>query len=263
MVPMWRRRPDDRVWHPMSELADLLKLMDEESAEKFVARIEGDPALTTKRRMSPAEAWDARAKERVKVGDWAAPTLLGPKLAQKCKVSDRLEMAFKDDLTRSNVSIHAILDDGRVLERGSEYLVWVNPLNPGTAYICDIETRYLGTARVIVPVRRGDMAGIQEQMRVVRIAEADLRRRLAPIAAARQRTRLRDRQHNLAVLAAAAHGPAPDGEGYDFEAFGLGGEGGFSFAELNDAGAAEGGEPDDAASSNADALSFLDELNNV
>ena len=40
-------------------------------------------------------------------------------------------------------------------------------------------------------------AGIQEQMRVVRIAEADLRRRLAPIAAARQRERLRDRRAAL------------------------------------------------------------------
>ena len=203
MVPMWRRRPDEGVWHPMSELADLLKLMDSDSAAKLVARIESDPALTTKRRMSPAEAWDARAKERVKIGDWAAPRLRGPKLAQKCKVSDRLEISFKDDLARSNVAIHAILDDGRVLERGAEYLVWVNPLNPGTAYICDLETRYLGTARVVVPARRGDMAGIQEQMRAVRMAEADLRRRLAPIAAARQRTRLRDRRHNLAVLAAA------------------------------------------------------------
>ena len=104
-----------------------------------------------------------------------------------------------------------------MLERGSEYLVWVNPLNPGTAYICDIETRYLGTARVIVPVRRGDMAGIQEQMRVVRIAEADLRRRLAPIAAARQRTRLRDRQHNIAVLSGALDGPRPTGDGFSLE----------------------------------------------
>jgi len=137
-----------------------------------------------------------------------------------------------------------------VLERGSEYLVWVNPLNPGTAYICDIETRYLGTARVIVPVRRGDMAGIQEQMRVVRIAEADLRRRLAPIAAARQRTRLRDRQHNLAVLSGALDGPRPSGDG-------------FSLKELNDAGATDAGEPYDAASSNADSQFSLKELNNV
>ena len=150
--------------------------------------------------MSPAEAWRAREKERVKLGDWAAPKLLGVNLAQKCRVSDHLEMSFRDDLTRSTVSIYALLDDGSFLERGAEYLVWVNPLNPAAAYVCDLETRYLGKARVVVPVKRGDMAGLQQQMSVVRAAEADMRRRLAPIAAARQRERLRDRRHNMAVL---------------------------------------------------------------
>ena len=198
-VPMWRRDPNG-LWLPMSALAETVRLMDEASARRFVERIEGDPALMTRRRMSPAEAWDARAAERVKIGPWAAPTLLGPKMAQRCRVSDRLEIEYKDDLARTSVSIYGVLDDGRVLERGSECLVWVNPLNPGTAYITNPDGEYLGTARVIVPVRRGDMAGIERQMRYVRAAEADLRRKLAPIAASRQRDRLRDRRHNLAVL---------------------------------------------------------------
>ena len=202
MVPMWRRDPHD-AWQPMSELAKIMKLMGDGDARRLLDRIEGDPELTTKRQMSPAEAWDARAKERVRLGDWAAPRLLGLNLAQKCKVSDRLELSYKDDISRASVSIYGLLDNGSFLERGAEYLVWVNPLNSGVAYVCDLATRFLGTAQVIVPVRRGDMAGLQHQLRVVRAAEADMRRRLAPIAAARQRERLRDRRHNIAVLASS------------------------------------------------------------
>ena len=213
-VPMWRRDPNG-LWLPMSALAETVRLMDEASARRFVERIEGDPALMTRRRMSPAEAWDARAAERVKIGPWAAPTLLGPKMAQRCRVSDRLEIEYKDDLARTSVSIYGVLDDGRVLERGSECLVWVNPLNPGTAYITNPDGEYLGTARVIVPVRRGDMAGIERQMRYVRAAEADLRRKLAPIAASRQRDRLRDRRHNIAVLASAGGLDDPVGAATD------------------------------------------------
>ena len=211
-VPMWRRGERD-LWRPMSELAETMKLLDDESARKLLDRIEGDPALTKRRRMSPQEAWDARAKDRVKVGDWAAPKLLGMKLACRSACSDRLELSYKDDLTRASVSIYGMLDNGSFLERGQEYLVWVNPLNPGTAYVCDLDTRYLGTCKVVVPVRRGDMAGLQEQMHVVRMAESALRRSLAPIAAARQRERLRDRRHNLSVLGAA-----------NLEAFGLDGK---------------------------------------
>lgn len=204
-VQMWRRSPRD-LWQPMSELKKIMDLMGDEDARRLLDRIECDPDLTTRRRMSPAEAWDARAKERVKLGDWAAPRLLGMELAQKCKVSDRLELSFRDDSSRASVSIYGMLDNGSFLERGAEYLVWVNPLNPGIAYVCDLEGRYLGTAQVVVPVKRGDMAGLQSQMRVVRAAEADMRRKLAPIAAARQRERLRDRRHNMSVLAAFGGG---------------------------------------------------------
>ena len=203
-VQMWRRGERD-LWQPMSELAKTMQLLDDESARKLLDRIEGDPSLTKRRRMSPQEAWDVRAKDRVKVGDWAAPKILGERLACRSVCSDRLELSYKDDLTRASVSIYGMLDDGSFLERGQEYLVWVNPLRPGTAYICDLETHYLGTAKVVVPVRRGDMAGLQEQMHVVRMAESDLRRRLAPIAASRQRERLRDRRHNLSVLGGAAN----------------------------------------------------------
>ena len=229
-VPMWRRSPNGS-WLPMSELAETVRLMDEASARRFVERIEGDPALMTRRRMSPAEAWKAREAERVKFGPWAAPTLLGPKLAQRCKVSDRLEISYKDNLSRMSVSIYGVLDDGRVLDRGSECLVWVNPLNPGTAYITNPNGGYLGTARVVVPCRRGDIAGVERQMRVIRAAEADMRRKLAPIAASRQRDRLRDRRHNHAVLASAGGFEDPVGASGD----------GYSLAEL--AGAVTNEEP--------------------
>ena len=209
VVPMWRRRADETVWHPMSELRDILALLDAESARKLVARIEGAPGLTRQRRMSPAEAWAARAGERIALGPWAAPQILGRSLAQVCTCSPRLELAYKDDLSRATAIVCGVLDDGRALERGEEYLVWINPLNPGTAYVCDRATRWLGTARVVAPSRRGDMTGIARQMATVRAAEADLRRKLAPIAAKRQRDRLREMERNLAILAEAGEGPAP------------------------------------------------------
>ena len=218
--------------------------MSPEEAGAVAALVKAGYAEYRERRLSPREAWEKSKGALQVVPEYFAPMILGSELACTVKVNGNMQFAYKDPNVGQRLVVAAVAG-GQLLSRGVEYRVWVNPLCGDRAYVCDMQGQFLGVAKVMQAVRAdATPEELAEQLSMQQKVLSEESRRLAPIARRR-------------LAAANARAAA------NIEAFGLGGEGGFSFAELNDAGAAEGGEPDDAASSNADALSFLDELNNV
>ena len=128
--------------------------------------------------------------------------------------------------------------------------MWVNPLDGDKAYVCDLEGRYIGTAKVMQAVRAdATPEELAEQLGLRQRVLAEEMRRVAPVVKRRQAAALARAGHNIAVLSGAIDGPRPTGDG-------------FSLKELNDAGATDAGEPYDAPD-NADAISFLDQVNAV
>ena len=133
-------------------------------------------------RLSPAEAWNLRAGDRT----WRLPPgviateVLGPQLAMTAVCSEKLELKCKDDSTLAEYVIPAIVDGGVALTRGAGYLVWVNPLDPFTAYVADAQGKFVGVARVSPKVCYGDQEEIERQLGVRQAALAAERKRLQP-----------------------------------------------------------------------------------
>ena len=156
------------------------------------------------RRMSPAEAWDAatKAAKLERVSPAFAPIILGRELAHEGTVDDKLMIAVRDAETLERYTVVAILD-GRPMERGAKVLVWVNPMDADTAYICDMQGRFLGVASTVQAVRAdatSDIAELRRQLGLRSAALADERRRLDPIIRKRLAERNAAAAANLAAL---------------------------------------------------------------
>ena len=200
--------------------------------------------------MSPKEAWEKSKGELERVPEYFSPMILGSELCVVAKVRDSMEFRYKDPNTGADLKIAAVAG-GELLKRGAEYRVWVNPLDGDKAYVCDLEGRYIGTAKVMQAVRAdATPEELAEQLGLRQRVLAEEMKRVAPVVKRRQAAALARAGHNIAVLSGALDGPRPTGDG-------------FSLKELNDAGATDAGEPYDAASSNADSQFSLKELNNV
>lgn len=156
------------------------------------------------RRMSPAEAWDAatKAAKLERVSPAFAPKILGRELAHEGTVDDKLMIAVRDAETLERYTVVAILD-GRPMERGAKVLVWINPMDAGKAYICDMQERFLGVASTVQAVRAdatADVAELRRQLGLRSAALADERRRLDPIIRKRLAERNAAAAANLAAL---------------------------------------------------------------
>ncbi len=177
-------RTPDGHWLPLSGL----DIMPANQAAAWRNLIDTGAIEYHTRRMSPAEAWAVRAHERQPLGDWAAPLIMGDSLARHCKCSDRLELTYKDpDTLRTHTVAGILAGGGGSLERGATYRVWINPLDSTRAYIADHTGRYLGVAPVAIPGMYGDAAAAERNLGIRSSAIAEANRRLAPVAAARQR----------------------------------------------------------------------------
>ena len=199
VVGEWKPTPVS-PWTPWRP--DLIPL-DQAKLFKFLIDERKVPYRT--RRMSPGEAWAQRKGELSPLEAFVAPLVMGDELACLCTVSDRLQMVYKDDETLAKCTVTAMLQDGRTLERGALYKVWVNPLAPFKAYVADAKGRFLGVAPVQVAARYDDAKALEAQLGVRQAALAAERKRLAPVAAAR----LREANARAAANAAEILGEDP------------------------------------------------------
>ena len=156
------------------------------------------------RRMSPAEAWRAAtaAEKLDRMPDSFAPMILGKELAHVGTVGDKLTVTVRDAETGEKYIVAAIID-GRPLPRGEKVHVWINPMDCGKAYVCDLQGRFLGVAKVL-PTARADadasVAELQEQLGLRSAALADAKQKLEPLVKARLKERNEAAAANLGAL---------------------------------------------------------------
>ena len=156
------------------------------------------------RRMSPADAWDAATKatklERVPAS--FAPMILGKELAHVGTVGDKLTVTVRDAETGEKYIVAAIID-GRPLPRGEKVHVWINPMDCGKAYVCDLQGRFLGVAKSLPAVRAdadASVEALQDQLGLRSAALADAKQKLEPLVKARLKERNEAAAANLGAL---------------------------------------------------------------
>ena len=113
---------------------------------------------------------------------YLSPKILGSELCAVAKVNGNMQFAYKDPNIGTRLVVAAVVG-GKLLSRGQEYRLWVNPLDGATAYVCDVQGRYLGVAKVMQAVRAD--ATPEELAAQLGMRQKVLReeaRRLAPIA---------------------------------------------------------------------------------
>lgn len=183
-------------WRSVKALAE----MSPEEAGAVTALVKAGMAEYREVRLSPREAWE-RSKGVLKPApEYLAPLILGSELCCVARVTGNMQLVYRDPNIGSRLTVAAIAG-GKLLSRGAEYRVWVNPLDGDKAYVCDMQGRFLGVAKVLQAVRADatpeDLAaqlGLRQQ---VLTAES---RRLAPIARRRLAARNAAAAHNLAAL---------------------------------------------------------------
>ena len=181
--------------------------MPPERAAQVRALVASGAAEYRERRMSPAEAWSfsVRRTKLERVSPGFAPLILGKELAHVGTVGDKLTVSVRDAETGERYTVAAFVD-GRPLDRGAKVQVWVNPMDCGKAYVCDMQGRFLGVAKVL-PTARADadatVAELQEQLGVRSAALADERARLEPHVRRRLAERSEAARANLAALGVA------------------------------------------------------------
>ena len=187
-------------WTAMPRMAAL----PPERAAQVRALVASGAAEYRERRMSPAEAWASATKvaklERVSAA--FAPMILGKELAHAGTVGDKLTVTVRDAETGEMYTVAAIID-GKPLPRGAKVHVWINPMDCGKAYVCDVQGRFLGVARSLPAVRAdadADVAELQEQLGLRSAALADARAKLEPVVRARLRERNEAAAANLGAL---------------------------------------------------------------
>ena len=195
---------------PWRDLADL-DTLPQGMREAILAQLRADPSLTRTRRLSPAEAWEKRAGDVIRADRCFMPRILGDALAMPATCSDKLELRVKDPAIDLTATVVGIVTDSfgaeTLLERGRPYRVWINPLEPTLAYVAealpDGDTRYLGTAPVLLPTHQDDPEGVTANLKLRAKAQALERAALLPIAQARAAQKQAADAHNRDQIAAA------------------------------------------------------------
>lgn len=187
-------------WTAMPRMAAL----PPERAAQVRALVASGAAEYRERRMSPAEAWDAatKAAKLERVSPAFAPMILGRELAHAGTVGDKLTVTVRDAETGERYTVAAIID-GKPLPRGAKVHVWINPMDCGKAYVCDVQGRFLGVAKVQMAVRAdadADVPELQEQLGMRSAALADAKAKLDPLVRARLKERNEAAAANLAAL---------------------------------------------------------------
>lgn len=177
-----------------------LKDMSPEEAGAVAALVKAGMAEYREVRLSPREAWE-RSKGVLKpVPEYLSPLILGSELCCVAKVTGNMQFVYKDPNVGSRLTVAAIAG-GKLLARGAVYRVWVNPLDGGKAYVCDMQGRFLGVAKVLQSVRAdATPEDLAVQLGLRQKVLSDEAKRLAPIARRRLAAANGRAAENLAAL---------------------------------------------------------------
>ena len=193
------RMKSEAGWRAVKATAD----MSPEEAGAVAALVKAGIAEYREVRLSPHEAWDRSCGVLKTVPAYLAPKILGEELCCIAKVNGNMQLVYKDPNIGTRLTVAAIAGD-RLLQRGQQYRVWVNPLDGAKAYVCDLQGVFLGVAKVMQAVRADaspeELAAQLGLRQKVLAAEA---KRLAPIAKKRLADAADRAAHNLAALGLA------------------------------------------------------------
>ncbi|MBQ6916050.1 MAG: hypothetical protein IJQ65_10030, partial [Kiritimatiellae bacterium] len=190
------RLKSEASWRAVKAMAE----MPPEEAGAVSALVQAGMAEYREVRLSPREAWEKSKGALKPVPEYLAPLILGSELCCVARVTGNMQLTYRDPNVGSRFTVAAIAG-GRLLTRGAEYRVWVNPLDGGKAYVCDMQGHFRGTAKVLQAVRadaspedRAAQLGLRQKVL------ADEARRLAPIARRRQAAAADRAAANLAAF---------------------------------------------------------------
>lgn len=186
----------EATWRAVKALAE----MSPEEAGAISALVKAGMAEYREVRLSPREAWEKSKGALKTVPDYLAPMILGSELCCTAKVTGNMQLVYKDPNIGVRLRVAAIAG-GKLLKRGVEYRVWINPLDGAKAYVCDMQGHFMGVAKVLESVRADatpeELAAQLGLRQKVLSAEA---RRLAPIARKRQAAANDRAAANIAAL---------------------------------------------------------------
>lgn len=264
VVAEYRYNEQSNEWRPWSEVEKLMQGSENERLEAFaIAKLVGrNAALKRVRPMSRREVWLAGQKDLIRVDDWYLPHFMDlEKDAIELTVRANGLMGFRNELFfgRDEMLYRASVKNraGWQQSLSPTAKVWAlfNPLMPEKIWLvdkgdghtmgtCPIFNRAPAYDRHAIEVAMGDQA-------------ADLAAKVLPIRGRHMGEALERAgrmARNLRVMneakEAAARGPAPDGEGYDFEA-------------LSEDDGRAGAPRTPSEDANADSIAFLDQVNAV
>ena len=205
------RLKSEASFRAMPRMADL----PPDQAGAIAALVKAGLAEWRERRLSPREAWEKSRAALKPLPEYLSPLVLGASLAAVAKVGANMKFRYKDPNIGVALEVAAVAG-GNLLERGREYRLWVNPLDGSRAYVCDLQGRFLGVAKVLQAVRAdASPEELAAQLGLRQKVLAAETRRLAPLAAKRLREANDRAAHNLAALGlpdpaeAAGTAPAP------------------------------------------------------
>ncbi len=183
----------------------VLDKMDAEDRNLYLAMIRRDPRRQINRLMSRQEAFQycQQRSDLMRQPDAIVPALLGPSLADVLTVAKDATLSVPDRyLPSRSYQVHAIavLPSGchQPLDRGTKWMVHLNPLNATQAFISTPDGAYVGKAPVMIAGTKFDPSFADMAMQ--REREAIELKRLAPIAEKRLRERAAMTEQNIALL---------------------------------------------------------------
>lgn len=186
----------EATWRAVKALAE----MSPEEAGAISALVKAGMAEYREARLSPREAWEKSKGALKPAPEYLAPMILGSELCCTAKVTGNMQFVYKDPNIGVRLRVAAIAG-GKLLKRGVEYRVWVNPLDGSKAYVCDMQGHFMGVAKVLESVRADatpeELAAQLGLRQKVLSSEA---RRLAPLARKRQAAANDRAAANLAAL---------------------------------------------------------------
>jgi hypothetical protein len=148
------------------------------------------------------------------------PLLLGPDLAEvkqmdkhHCFVVQGHEYGGGDALRFPAARVRNALGHDVVLDQRKDYKVFANPFDTSTLFICDMDLRYIGTARRQVGVSRADIDAIHKAIGQAAHSRAALDAPVRARHAAEASDRAAMIEHNEDVFGAITGGVMPKADG--------------------------------------------------
>lgn len=141
----WRHSLDTEEWHDMEEIEAIAEPVIREAMRALVTT---RPGLLNTVRLSRRAARLSQEHELVKLRGAAVPVLLGRDCARVGTVEKHhpLIKVHDQEFFPDPIFFHAQLRQSReTLQRGGEFLLYVDPFGCHRAEVCDLKGRWLGT----------------------------------------------------------------------------------------------------------------------